>query len=375
MLSQPPPKVSEATRSKCGPFCASMSAFNRAKVTPVPMKIGSALIAFGLLTMLYVGALVYIDQQNHIFEHGVYLASLLPQVVLFAFASFVLRFVRWHWLLGRRGFHVRWLPGFLAYLAGFALTVSPGKVGELVRIRYFGAIGVPADQVIACFVFERLLDLVVVLLLAALLAGLAPGLAVAVAFVCLVAIAIVVLSRSAGLWVSLAKWLQGVQWERAARLASAIGGGLAGAMSFFQPSELAVPIMLGVAAWTIQSFGCVYLLAKLGIALQPLAAFALYPLALLIGAASMFPGGVGTTEAAIVLLLRGFGVPLDLAALAAVGMRLSTLWFAMALGLLSVPTLELVARKAKSGSALPAALRSPFRFFARKKSAYGRHSS
>jgi uncharacterized protein (TIRG00374 family) len=316
------------------------------------MKIGPALIGFGLLTVLYIGALVYIDRENHVFEHGVDLAAVLPQVALFAFVSFVLRYVRWRWLLGRRDFRFPWILGLLAYVSGFALTASPGKVGEIVRVRYFGPMGVPADQVIACFVFERMLDLVAVLLLS-ILAGFAPGGALAFPFVALVIFAVVVLSRSASHWTSLAQWLQATQWHGLARLTLTIGKGLIGAMSFFNPREFTVAIMLGLAAWSIQSLGCVYLLAKLGIVVPPLAAFALYPSAMLIGAASMLPGGIGTTEAAIVLLLHSFGTPLDLAALAAIGMRLSSLWCAIALGFLAISILEFVTRKSNDGRKPP----------------------
>ena len=325
----------------------------------LPMKIGPALIGFGLLTVLYVGALVYVDRQNHIFEHGVDLATLLPQVAVFALVSYILRYVRWRWLLGRRGFQIRWVVGILAYVAGFALTASPGKVGELVRIRYFGAMGVPADQVIACFVFERMLDLVAVLLLSILLAGIAHGVVVAIVFVAVVIIGVVILSRSATLWISLAQWLREVRWHGSARLSLAIGQGLTGAMSFFRPREFTVSMALGLAAWAIQSLGCVYLLAKLGIVVPPLAAFALYPLALLVGAASMLPGGIGTTEAAIVVLLYSFGVPLEGATLAAIGMRLSTLWFAIALGFLAIPILEFVSWKADTQHDAAAEGKSP----------------
>jgi uncharacterized membrane protein YbhN (UPF0104 family) len=310
------------------------------------MKIGPALIGFGLLTLLYVGALVYVDRQNHIFDHGVDLATLLPQVAVFALASYVLRYVRWQWLLRRRGFQIRWVVGFLAYVSGFALTASPGKIGELLRIRYFGVMGVPSDQVIACFVFERLLDLLAVLLLSTLLADFAPGVALAITFVAIVIIAVIVLSRSAALWISLSRRLRDARWQGPATLVWNVGKGLTGAMSFFRPREFAVAMTLGLAAWTIQSLGCVYLLDKLGMAVPPLAAFSLYPLALLIGAASMLPGGIGTTEAAIVFLLYGFDVPLQGATLAAIGMRLSTLWFAIALGFLAIPILEFASWKA-----------------------------
>jgi hypothetical protein len=100
-------------------------------------------------------ALILIDRRNHVFEHISDLATILPPVALFAFASFALRYLRWRWLLGRQGLDVQWKEGFLAYLSGFALTASPGKVGELMRIRYFSPMGVPPDQVIACFIFAH----------------------------------------------------------------------------------------------------------------------------------------------------------------------------------------------------------------------------
>lgn len=72
------------------------------------MKIGGALIGFAMLTVLYVGVLIYIDRENH--RRGA------AAVALFALMSFVLRYARWLWLLGRRNFRISWLLGFLAYL-------------------------------------------------------------------------------------------------------------------------------------------------------------------------------------------------------------------------------------------------------------------
>jgi uncharacterized membrane protein YbhN (UPF0104 family) len=278
------------------------------------------------MTLIYVGALVYVDRQNYVFDHVADLAPVLPMIALLAVMSFVLRYARWHWLLGRRDFRV------------------PGKVGELVRVRYFGAMGVPAEHVVACFFFERVLDLVAILLLVMLVAASAPGVTLAFAFVALVIVAVVVLSRTAAIWLSLAQWLWDARWFGSARVVLILTQGFTGAVSFLRPIEFSVSLTVGLVAWAIQSLGCVYLLTKLGIVVPPLAAFALYPLALLLGAASMLPGGIGTTESVIVVMLHRFGAPVELAAIAAIGMRLGTLWFAIALGLVAIPILELVAQ-------------------------------
>ena len=154
--------------------------------------------ALVVLTIVYATALLLIDQSE--VESTVFwtIGRSLPLAALFTFLGFVLRYLRWCGLLRRRGYVVPLGPGFLAYLAGFALTASPGKVGELIRIRYFSAIDVPADQVTACFVFERSLDLFALLLLSMLLAGSAPGLGLGLTFVVIVAASVYVLAQLPG---------------------------------------------------------------------------------------------------------------------------------------------------------------------------------
>ncbi len=58
----------------------------------------------------------------------------------------------------------------------------------------------------------------------------------------------------------------------------------------------------------------------------------------------MIPGGVGSTEVSIVALLAMFDVPLDAAALAAIAICISTLWFAVVCGFGAVGVLGVVRR-------------------------------
>ena len=57
--------------------------------------------------------------------------------------NYALRIVRWQRYLarlGRRSCLLRFTS--LTYLAGFAFTVSPGKVGEMARARYYSRFGI-----------------------------------------------------------------------------------------------------------------------------------------------------------------------------------------------------------------------------------------
>jgi uncharacterized protein (TIRG00374 family) len=77
-----------------------------------------------------------------------------------------------------------------------------------------------------------------------------------------------------------------------------------------------------------------------GLDITILDASSLQPAATLIGAASMIPGGIGTTEAALALLLGRLSVDPVAAVGVAVTFRLATLWFAVGLGILATHLLE-----------------------------------
>ena len=151
------------------------------------MKLKGSLIGFALITCLYLGLLIWLDARKQVFTHLPQLWQPLLAMMGMALASFMLRFARWQWLLSRLGHHPPLMYSFLAYLSGFVFTATPGKVGELVRIRYLSPAGVPPKDTISIFVFERLFDLMAVLILAAFHTSRPDLLAVALVFVLLVA--------------------------------------------------------------------------------------------------------------------------------------------------------------------------------------------
>src|SRR5205085_4135562 len=91
-------------------------------------------------------------------------------------ANYLLRFVRWQLYLERLGTSVAWPRSMAIYLAGFALTTTPGKAGEAVRCLFLRRHGLPYTAGIAAFVSERLSDLTAIVAIACV--GLAghPGL-------------------------------------------------------------------------------------------------------------------------------------------------------------------------------------------------------
>ncbi len=246
-------------------------------------------------------------------------------------ANYLLRFVRWGRYLALLDAPVPWRINLDAYFAGFALTTSPGKLGETLRSVLLKPQGVPAPASLAAFFAERASDLLAILVLTAIgLWSYAParpvvGLALAFIVVALLLVQWTALIAAIDRW-ALAK---NAKWARLLSQACEI------VLHFrrcFSLPALAMGLGLGVVAWLAEGIGFWWLLAALGHPLDPQTAVFIYAFAMLIGGLSFLPGGLGGSEAVMIGLLVMNGLPEAAAVTATLICRLATLWFAVALG-------------------------------------------
>jgi len=304
------------------------------------MKVKSSAISLVSITLLYLAALIWVDSTKNIFEKLPTLLTVFPLLAGLSLSSYLLRFFRWHWLLHRAGHSIPFRPGLLTYISGFAFTATPGKIGELIRLRYLKPLGVPHEQVVSAFVFERTFDLIIVLLIASMAAARFEIFPIVAAFVALV-ITVVVLLASNPQWIRLiATYLRLYHLRRLSMISKMLGEGLVGTKTWKNPLDISISLVLGLFAWGLISVAFILLLKHLHVAIPLSAAIAIYPISMLAGAASILPGGIGSTEAAIVAMLSLFNIPIDMAMLVAIGIRIVTLWFAIFCGLASMLLIE-----------------------------------
>lgn len=295
-----------------------------------------------LIAAIYLGVLLYVDRGTGVLTRLAGLSGPLAVCGILVMISFGLRYQRWRGALRSQGQgHTSWWNGLRAYLAGFAFTASPGKAGELLRIRYFSKMQVPPTAVLATFIYERSLDLLVVTLLSIGAAALVPAFGTLVAIVVVLLCSLCLITR----W----RWLQAklqipasrFPWPPARRLLNFLLDGAHRTGPLLRLPTLLPGIAWGTLAWILTTGAFAYLCSALGLSLQWHYAIGIYPLAMLAGAVSFVPGGVGTTEVAIMLMLAALGVGMDVALAAAVGIRLISMWMAVMIGMLAVLSLEM----------------------------------
>ena len=265
--------------------------------------------------------------------------ELFPAALALTSAGYLLRFARWQVYLRRVGIDVPAGRSLVIFLAGFSMTLSPGKVGEVLKsVLLRRAYGTPVQRSAPVVLAERVTDMlgtVVVAGVAAVWAGAASrwplvlvGLAVAVAVV-------------AALHLPLPRRLERV---RAARDT---------ALALHTPGLLASMSAVATVAWACEAGAAIVCVKGLGLDVAAASAAVAYALGNLVGSLSFLPGGLGVAETSMTGLLRALsGTSAAGAAAATVLIRIATLWYAVAVGLVALAIEERIARRG-SGSAAP----------------------
>jgi len=256
--------------------------------------------------------------------------------------NYFLRFIRWQHYLYILGHSIPWLINLRIYLAGFALTTTPGKTGEALRSIFLKDYDVPYRQSFGAFLSERFSDLLAICLIAG--AGLwsMPQARVIVIFVGIILLI--------GLFVLQSKyWLHSIEKFCkkicAGRFSETIEFGIETILAFrscYSWSTLLYGTTLGIAAWAAEGLAFYFVLKLMGAEIDLLAAIYIYAFALLVGAISFLPGGLGGTEVTMIQLLVVHNVSSADAVAATLVIRLATLWFSVILGLAVLPIKRLL---------------------------------
>jgi len=270
-------------------------------------------------------------------------------ILLLTCFNYGLRWVKWEIYL-----RVLSLPrpglwdSLCIYLSAFSMSVTPGKVGELIKaILMRRQTGAPVPKTTAIIAAERITDGLALLALAAvgLLKFNYGRPLLAVAFV-LAVVVMVVLQRPA---------LTAAVMARTAGL-PLVGGFVEHLSGFFSASNVLFRpwlvvgmVVLGIISWFGECVAFFLVLWGLGFdATWRLLLVATFVLAVssVFGAISMLPGGLGVAEASVagmlLILLEDDGMSRAVATAATLIIRFATLWFAVLIGFAA---LALISRK------------------------------
>ncbi len=308
-------------------------------------------VLFGVV--VYAGILLYTDRTALLEALADFPLRLIPIACGLSLLNYLLRFLKWERYRSLLGIQIPRGTSLCIYLAGLSMGVTPGKLGEILKSWLLRRVqDVPIHRSAPIVMAERVTDLLGYLILMAI-GGLASypeyqwifwsTLALCGAGIALVgspAFAFFVASRIAH-----TPWV----W----RFKDKIRGAFESSRILLSPREVVLPTLISTVSWGLECTGF-WLIASAFVdgGVPFLFAVFAYAFGAVAGALALFvPGGLGVTEASVGTLLRreyqatlaagGAVEPLlevarSKAAGAVLLIRLCTLWFGLAVGLIAL---------------------------------------
>ncbi len=301
----------------------------------IQKHIKSIILVVILAVALYLSSVIYIGWDDSIKLIKNISATAWLSLISCSFASYLLRYARWNYFIKNLGFDISHKLHFFYYLSGFALTITPAKVGETIRSLYLFNHGVSYPKSISAFFVERLLDLTVVTMLSSLLLLQHAEYKVFILILTFFIIALILSLKLGYLQKILDYGISTITFRKIVSLLNSLTALLNNASIMLKLPSLSIGLVLGILAWSIQAAAFYILLNELGFSIQLHIAISIYSIALLSGAVSFIPGGIGSTEIVMGVFLYYFGAPKEVVILAPIIIRITSLWFAVLIGLMA----------------------------------------
>ncbi|HEY9050677.1 MAG TPA: lysylphosphatidylglycerol synthase transmembrane domain-containing protein [Gammaproteobacteria bacterium] len=309
----------------------------------------TVLVSLGLAAGFYFLVLKAVDQDAVI--SSVYRLGWRDWLVILGLSmiNYVIRFLRWDFYIKRISqCRIPKWKHFEIYLAGFALTTTPGKVGEAIRSLYIKPFGVTYPASLSVLFVERLVDVITVTLLttaAAFVVSDVRPYAVGALLVVIVSVA----SIRKGYIEKIINYFGDILPDRMFGFFDSLNEMIHGASRLLKTKVLYGGLLVGVVSWGAEGLGLYLILKYLGVEFSLSLAVSIYAVSVLAGALSFIPGGLGAAEVVMYSLLHLQGVPEAEAAAATLICRIATLWFAVILGVLPLARLISLGPPGKDG--------------------------
>jgi uncharacterized protein (TIRG00374 family) len=303
-------------------------------------KLRTGLIfSLALAFIVLIAIALYGDLPQMVMALAHFRWEFLPLILGLTLFNYVGRFGKWQYYLRRLHIRLSWQKSLMIFISGLSMAITPGKVGELLKSYLLKrSTGEPISRTSPIIVAERLTDGIAMIILASLgLVLYRYGLEFLLLFlVCGLAGILVIQNRH----LSLALLTWGERLPVVSRIANPLRAFYESSYTLFQWRPLLLAICIGVISWSGECAALYFVFMGLGIGAGPdlfVKAMFILTISSLIGSASGLPGGLGTADGSMLGLMR-----LLLTSSATIGgaatllIRLCTLWFGLALGVIAL---------------------------------------
>lgn len=292
-------------------------------------------LSIAIAALIYLVFMIYVDYEKVISSFKNFNWYLLPLLLLLSFGNYLSRFFKWEYYLNIIDVKLHKLDSLSIFMSGLIMSVTPGKMGELLKSYLVKQVNGTSISKTAPIVFaERATDflsLTIMALTGAYFYDYGKNIIIIIGLILLTGLIIISNKRLFYKIISLFSNISFIS-KHAIKISTAYES--SSKLLSFTP--LLLMTLLSIVSWGFECFGYYLILTNFEIQIDVLWAFFSYSFATIVGALSMLPGGLGVTEGSLTLMLVQKGLSEHSAFAATFIVRAVTLWFAVLVGAISV---------------------------------------
>jgi len=256
----------------------------------------------------------------------------VPLILFLVSTGWLALYIRWTFLLKNSGYIVPHKKNFQIFLTGFPLSITPGKIGELLKSQLLkDNFDIPRKITAPIILVERLYN--------------AVGISIISFFgiwfldfsgiVILIAICIL-----AGLFLALHSkklFLQIIKISAKIKFLSKFSDSLSESHDIInisiKPKIFILSSLLSASYWILESIAVYFIFQSFGIDfIELIQVIPTYATSIILGVASFVPGGIGVFEGTLTGLLNLQGLTLSAAVTLTIFIRIFTIWYSVIVG-------------------------------------------
>ena len=260
----------------------------------------------------------------------------LPLILILVPLGWLALYFRWTILVKNSGYILPHKKNFQIFLSGFPLSITPGKVGELLKCELLKEnFNIPRKITAPIILVERLYNAVGIVIISSL--GIwyfdFSGTVILIASCALIGIFIALRSKS--LFSSLINKTSKIKYL--SKFSDSFSDSYEVINHSTKPKIFIISSLLSAIYWILESVAVYFVFKSFGIDFLELYNVVLaYTSSIILGVASFVPGGIGVSEGTLISLLSIHGLSLSTAITLTLFIRMFTLWYSVFVGFIAL---------------------------------------
>lgn len=284
----------------------------------------------------YLGIIIVSDFEKFSSNVSQFKIEFLSIVLALNFSVFLIKGFRQHIILKKLGISVSSKDNLMLYFAGLSLLVTPGGTGQIIKSYFLkNKFGIQISKSFPLVFVEKYNDLIAIMTIVTIVLVLIQNyeLLLAVLVIWIIIILIYSAFRSNKIYKKFELIFNKVSFLK--KRINGFSKSYNGLQTTTTKKMMAKNWFFSIVAWSIDAIAVYFVFLGFNQNLDLVyTTFVMYT-SLLVGFITLLPAGLGVTELSVIGLLTSKGIEISLAASIIIMIRLTSIWFATAIGLLT----------------------------------------